>query len=115
VTQRSAFLSKLEEEEKKSEEEEEEEKRSDDEDDDYDDEEASADVQMMLSGVKSESDCKIDQILYFMSQSLIFGKLKDWKKIKNNFITISLCTVASVKPDSDKQEEEKEAFRLRVS
>jgi hypothetical protein len=43
-----------------------------------------------------------------MSQSLIFGKLGDWKKIKTSFITISLCTVASIKNNGEKVEEEKE-------
>ena len=39
----------------------------------------------------------MDQVFYFMSQALIFGKMKNWDKIKLNLVTCALCIVSATR------------------
>ena len=44
-----------------------------------------------------EEDARVDQVFYFMSQSLIFGRMANWEKTKLNLITCALCVVAATR------------------
>lgn len=53
---------------------------------------------MMRVGEKPpEEDARIDQVFYFMSQALIFGRMINWETIKINLITCALCVVAATR------------------
>ena len=44
-----------------------------------------------------EEDARVDQVFFFMSQALIFGRMANWEKIKLNLITCALCVVAATR------------------
>ena len=53
--------------------------------------------QMAQSEKPQDEDPRIDQVFFFMSQALIFGRMASWEKIKLNLITCALCVVAATR------------------
>lgn len=91
----------LEEEKRGSSESEEEDKRMDFDEEGEEESESDAFSQrpaQMAHGEKpQEEDPRIDQVFFFMSQALIFGRMASWEKIKLNLITCALCVVAATR------------------
>ena len=48
-------------------------------------------------GSNLEDDPRIDQVFYFMSQALLFGRMENWEKIKLNLLTCALCVISATR------------------
>jgi len=99
-----ARLAEEEGEEEKRSDSEEEDKRMEEEDGEDESQESQSDdfsqrpAAMMRVGEKPpEEDPRIDQVFYFMSQALLFGRMANWETIKMNLITCALCVIAATR------------------
>ena len=106
--QRQAFLARHAEEEgeeEKQSESEEEDKRMEEEEGESESQDSQSDdfsqhrrPGMLRVGEKPpEEDARVDQVFYFMSQALIFGRIQNWETTKMNLITCALCVVAATR------------------
>ena len=119
--QREAFLSRLAEEEgeeeKQPDDSEEEDKRMEEDEDaeaesveksqsESDDSQPIHAASSMLFGGGAagdkpmEEDVRVDQVFFFMSQALVFGRMAAWHKLKLNLITCALNVAAATAADS---------------
>lgn len=90
----------VEEEKRASSDSEEEDKRMEDDDEEGEEESQSDDFQVRPAHIQmgerpQEEDIRIDQVFFFISQALLFGRISSWEKIKLNLITCALCVVAA--------------------
>ena len=58
-----------------------------------------------------EDDNRIDQVFFFMSQALLFGRMSNWEKIKLNLLTCALCVVSATRTMSTQAQP---AAQLRI-
>lgn len=95
-----------EEEEKVLDDSEEEDKRMEDEDDDDEDDDSLEDsdgfsqrprASSLLMGGDQPEDHRVDQVFFFISQALLFGRISAWEKTKLNLITCAISVVAATR------------------